>query len=128
MARNGIPGRPGSKPGQKGGGDALVLALATGCSVPDAAKRSGLAVRTVYRRLEDRDFRQEVAKARDNLLSQVVGLLLEASCEAVATLRRSLKSKCEGTRNLAAGRILEHMFRGVETAELVRRIQSLEDR
>ena len=52
MAQNGTPGK-------KGGHDALVLALAQGLSVA-AAKRAGLSIRTVYRRLEDPAFRQQI--------------------------------------------------------------------
>src|SRR5262245_39585567 len=101
MAEDGTPAG-GRKPGHKGGPDPLVLALATGCSVTDAAQRAGLARRTVYRRLEDPDFRREVTKARDELLFQVVGRLMAVAIKAADTLEKQLDSKNEVTSQRAA--------------------------
>jgi hypothetical protein len=125
-------GNPGvgngkSRPTGQKGGDALILALAAGLSVPQAAKRAGLGVNTAYVRVRDPAVRRAVAKARDDLLSQAVGRLADAAVEAVDVLRAALRSKSEGMRARAALGILGHMIRGMEAHELARRLTDLEE-
>jgi hypothetical protein len=127
QSADGIPGVRNGKPSGRKGGEALVLALAAGLSVPQAAKRAGIGVNTAYVRMRDPTVRREVARARDDLLSQAVGRLADAAVEAVDVLRTTLRSKSEGTRTRAALGILGHMIRGMETHELARRISEIEE-
>jgi hypothetical protein len=66
---------------------ALVAALAGGSSVREAAEQARVAERTVYRRLEDPDFKTQVSAARSELLAGAVGHLADYSTEAATTLR-----------------------------------------
>ena len=71
----GFSGKPAGKTGHKGG-DAFVLALATGLSIPAACKRAGIGITTGYRRWDDPAVRQEVSRVRDRLLGEAVGRLV----------------------------------------------------
>jgi hypothetical protein len=114
------------RPGQKGG-DALVLALATGASVPQAAERAGIAVSTAYRRLENPTTRRAVSRARDELLAQAVGRLLAVAGRAIDTLEAHLDADIAAIRIRAALGILANMLKGVDSVELARRLTELED-
>jgi hypothetical protein len=120
------PGKNGKPQGKKGG-DAFVLALATGLSVPQAAKRAGIGTSTAYRRLEDPATRKAVSKARDDLLCQVVGRLAAVAVKAVDVLEANLHSKSDAIRNRAALGILANMIRGMDSVELARRLTELEE-
>lgn len=70
----------------------LVLNLARGKSVKDAAKAAGLSRMTIYRRLADEEFMVKVRGARRRIFQQTVGLLVDTSIESVAVLRELHKS------------------------------------
>jgi hypothetical protein len=124
---NGYPAEKNGKPQGKKGGDAFILALATGLSIPQAAKRAGIGTSTAYRRMEDPATRRAVSKARDELLCQVVGRLAAVAVEAVDVLEANLRSKSETVRNRAALGILANMVRGMDSVELARRLTELEE-
>jgi hypothetical protein len=119
-------GRDG-KPGRKGG-DALVLALATGLSVPQAARKARIGQSTAYRRMDDAAFRAEVRRARDDLLDQALAKLVNSACAAVDTLTENLAAESPVVRNKAAATILANMIQGVQMTEIVRRLEALEER
>ena len=121
------PAVQGGKPTGKKGGDALALALATGMSVPQAAKKAGIGVNTAYVRLRDPDFRAEVERARDALLSQAVNKLVSASCDAVDALTENLSDENPAVRNKAAATILANMIQGVGLTEIVKRLEAVEE-
>src|SRR5215471_14033715 len=72
--------------------DALLLALACGASVDQAARQCGLSSRTVYRRLAEPDFRRRLQALRGDMVSRTAGTLTAAAGEAVRTLLELLKS------------------------------------
>jgi hypothetical protein len=112
--------------GRKTGDEGLVIALAGGASVREAAEASGLSERTIYRRLEDPAFRQQVQDVRGEFVRQAVGRLAAASTEAVATLRALLNADGESARLGAARSILELGSKLRESLELEARIAALE--
>jgi hypothetical protein len=114
------------KPSGRKGGDAFVLALATGLSIPQAASRAGISNATAYVRADKPEVRQAVAKARDQLLAQVLGQLVEAGCKAVNTLTANLADESAGTRNKAAATILANLIHGYSMVEILRRLEQLE--
>jgi hypothetical protein len=111
--------------GKKEGHEALVLGLATGLSVPTAARQAGLSERTAYRWLSNPSFRRRVSRAREELHAAAVGKLLGAAAKAVNTLLGNLKAKDRAVANRAALGILAHMARGVETVELASELAEL---
>ncbi len=113
--------------GRKASDNALVLAIAMGMSLPEAAKASGCGVTTVYRRVKDEAFRAEVRQRRNELLERAIAKLVEASCPAIDTLKANLSNKRPAVRNKAASAILAFMLNGVQLNEIVRRLEALEE-
>jgi hypothetical protein len=124
---NGNPAVGEGKPTGRKGGDAFILALAIGCSVPQAAERAGIGTSTAYRRLDDPELRRAVSRVRDELLGQAVGRLLAVAGKAIDTLEASLQSYSDSVRVRAALGILANMLRGIDTVELARRLTELEE-
>ena len=124
---NGKPVVRSGKPTGKKGADGLALALATGLSVPQAAKKAGIGVNTAYVRLRDPAFRDDVVRARDELLSRAVNKLVCASCDAVDALTANLSDASPAVRNKAAATILASMIQGVGLTEILKRLEALEE-
>ncbi|HEY7063604.1 MAG TPA: hypothetical protein VII06_19145 [Chloroflexota bacterium] len=111
----------------KRGDAALVLALARGASVREAAREARLSERSAYRRAADADFRQEVSRARVTLLAQAVGVLADQSTAAARTLAGLLDSPSETIRLRAAVALLACTVKGDESSDVAERIAWLED-
>ena len=108
-------------------GDAeLVLALAAGATRKAAATQAGVSERTVFRRMQEPEFRADVANARTELVSQSVGILAASGTSAAHTLRKLLDARSEHVRLGAAKGILEILPRLRESEELSGRIAELE--
>ena len=109
------------------GDSALIVALAGGRSVEDAARTAGVSRPTVYRRLEEPDFRKRVAEARSEMLARAVGNLADASTAAASKLRDLLDAESETVRLGACRAILELGAKLRESQELAERIAALEE-
>ena len=72
--------------GKRSADDKLLLALACGASAEAAAQQAGVSVHTVYRRLEDAQFRARLRKLRADIVQRTAGALTAASTESVRTL------------------------------------------
>ena len=72
--------------------DGLVLALARGLTVRQAAGEAGFGERTAHRRLDDPEFRRRVSVVRAELMERAGGLLSDAATKAVDVLRELLGS------------------------------------
>jgi len=57
------------------GDDELILALAAGATVREAAEQAGISERTAHRRLADADFRRAVDEARGRMFDAALGRL-----------------------------------------------------
>jgi hypothetical protein len=112
---------------ERHGDAALVLALARGATVRDAAREARLSERSAYRRAADADFRQQVSRARAALLAQAVGVLADQSTAAARTLADLLSSPNETIRLRAAVALLACAVKGVESSDVAERIAWLED-
>jgi hypothetical protein len=78
--------------GTHAGEEELILALAAGATVPEAAEQAGVGERTGHRRLADADFRRAVSEARDRMFDAALGRLAGLASKAAETLeRRNLK-------------------------------------
>ena len=108
--------------------DALLLALACGASVDQAARQCGLNSRTVYRRLAEADFRRRLQALRGDMVSRTAGTLTAAAGEAVRTLLELLKSTASAAVRLGAARaVLEIGMKVREAADLEERLAALEE-
>ncbi|HWB08225.1 MAG TPA: hypothetical protein VG826_03330 [Pirellulales bacterium] len=113
--------------GTPAGDDGLILALAAGATVREAAEKAGVGERTVYRRLADADFRQAVSEARDRLFDAAVGRLAGLASRAAETLERLMASDKPSEALGAAKAVLELGPRLREAADIEERISRLED-
>lgn len=107
--------------------DAAMLALACGETVAEAARKAGVAERTVYRWQQEEGFRQEIAAARAEMFNRALGRLAEGAVGSVLMLRQlCLKAKSEAIRLAAARTLLEQGTRLRESVEFAHRLQELE--
>src|SRR5207253_1986680 len=66
--------------------EALLLALACGASVENAARTAGMSARTAQRRLTEPAFRKRLQDLRTDMAQRTGGMLTAAGMEAVKTL------------------------------------------
>ena len=114
---------------RKKGNAELVLALACGATPESAAQKAGLSLRTVYRRLAQPLFREQVHQVRTEMVRRAAGLFTAAgmaSLKTFTTLQESASS--EAVRLGAARAIIELGCKLRETVELTERLAALEAR
>jgi hypothetical protein len=115
--------------GRRNADDALLLALACGSTVENAARKAGVGERTVYRRLKEPDFQQRLREIRADIVQRTAGALTAASMEATRTLIDLQNPETPPAVRLGAARaILELSMKVRESAELTERIAVLEER
>jgi len=110
------------------GENAVMLALASGANITEAARAGKVSPRTVNRWMnDDPTFTIRVAEMRAELLSRMVGGLVDASLLAVATLREMmLNADSEAVRVRAATAILNAVVVVRESVDLEERLAALE--
>ena len=109
--------------------DALLLALACGATVEQAARQCRLSPRTVYRRLQDADFGRRLQALRADMVRRTAGALTAAAAEAVRTLLELMKPASPHASRLGAAKaVLEIGMKVREAAELEQRLAALEER
>ena len=106
---------------------AAALALASGLTQTEAAKKVGIGERTLRRWLKQDDFRQSVAAAKREMVSRAVAMLADASTEAATTLRQLLQADSESVRLNAAKAIIELGIKLRESEELAERVKQIEE-
>jgi hypothetical protein len=127
-----------------------IAALVSEPTIAAAAEASGVAVRTLFRWLQDPDFREAYHEARRQIISHAVTRLQQATDEAVEALVKRARGyqfteeefkrmpiggviRIKKTRKqlhpdtAAAVAILQLAFKGVEIEELEARIAKLEE-
>jgi AraC-like DNA-binding protein len=114
------------KSGRKGLDAALVTALAAGGSLAAAAAHAGCSERTVYRRLQDPEFKARVQQARADMVEQAVGQLSALGGMATQALQGLLKDQAGAVRLGAARTVLEHMFRAAQLDNLQRLVAEMQ--
>lgn len=106
----------------------LLVILACGATVEAAAKQLGISERTIYRRLEKPEFKQQIAEVRRDMLQRTAGSLTASGSEAVRTLIALLNEKRgENVRLGAARALLEMGIKVREAAYLEDRVLQLEE-
>lgn len=115
------------RPQRKKNEDPLLLALACGATVEAAARQCGLSDRTVYRRLEDPEFKKRLDKVRADMVERSSAMLTAAAGEAVRTLLALQKDSTPAAVRLGAARaILEVGIKVRQMVELEQRMAELE--
>jgi hypothetical protein len=107
--------------------EAAALALATGCTIGEAAKRSGAGARTIKTwNTNDPRFGDRISELRAEMTGQALGRLTDGMTKAASTLQNLLDAKSESIRLGAARTSLELGQRLQEHVEFERRIAALE--
>jgi hypothetical protein len=105
----------------------LLLALACGATVEQAARQCGLTARTVYRRLEDDGFRRQIQDLRTEMVQRTAATLTAAGSESVKTLLTLQQPTVAPAVRLGAARaVLEIGIKLREVADLEQRLAALE--
>jgi hypothetical protein len=94
-----------------------LTALLNSTSITDAATKCGLSERSLYRFLEDDDFKNEYEQAKRQIVESAVFGLQQAANEAVETLRRNLTCDNPQAEIRAAQLILDNVFGNSENAK-----------
>ena len=105
-----------------------VAALLSAPSVGQAAKKVGLSKATLYRWMQEPDFRTALRSARREIVDATIGRLQAVTTEAVTALHKALTCHTPTVRVSAARAILGFSFRSVELMDLEDRIAELEQR
>jgi hypothetical protein len=115
------------KNGRKGLDAALVTALAAGGSLAAVAAHAGCSERTVYRRLQEPEFKARVQQARADMVGQAVGQLSALGGMATQALQGLLKDQAGAVRLGAARTVLEYLFRSAHVDALARLVEQLQE-
>ena len=93
-----------------------------------AARQCGLSDRTVYRRLQDPEFKKRLENVRADMIQRSAGMLTAAAGEAVRTLLALQKDAIPAAVRLGAARaILEVGMKLRQMVELEQRLAELEE-
>ena len=118
-----------SRRGRKNADDAVLLALACGATVAQAAHKAGVSERTVYRRLKDPAFAEKLQMTRAELVQRACGLLTAGSLEAVRALVELLRPDSPPNARLGAARATLEMGQKLrEATEFEARLRAVEQR
>lgn len=106
---------------------ALLVILACGATVDQAAKQTGISERTVYRRLADPLFKQQLHSMRFDMVQRTSGTLTASGSEAVKTLLALMRPEVPASVRLGASRaVLELGIKVREIADLDQRLTEVE--
>lgn len=109
------------------GDEPLLLALARGLSVRDAANEAGISEATAFRRLRDAAFVVELNRVRGELWNAALGRLTEASGKAVDRLVKLVdEADSDSVKLSAAVRLLELGTKLRDSVEFATRLERLE--
>ena len=115
--------------GRRNSDQLLLMTLACGATAEAAAQKAGVSERTVYRRLKDPGFQNQLQRLRSDMVQRAAGTLTAAATEAIKTLLSLLQSSIPHAVRLGAARsILEIGMRVREATDLEGRLQALETR
>lgn len=105
----------------------LIASLASGKSTQLAAAEAGVSERTVYRRLEEPEFRRNMVASRGRMVDYLTNRLAEASNNAFERLQILLTADSEHVQLGAARAILDQMLRLRNMVEFETRLTRVEE-
>jgi AcrR family transcriptional regulator len=111
---------------KKGGDDTLILALAKGETVADAAAAAGVSERTVYRRMEEQEFQDRLQALRTMMFQRAAGKLADRTAAATDALEGMLTATNENVRLGAAKALLELAVKYSEHTEVMAKLVKLQ--
>lgn len=106
----------------------LVLVVAGGASIRDAAEQVGCSEDHAGRIARTDEFKTRLAELRNQVVSEVLGRLIDASRRAVDVLNTLMESPSEAIRLKAASAVLSSLTNIHANIEQRNQIESLEQR
>jgi hypothetical protein len=114
--------------GRRSADDLLMLALACGATLENAARQAGVSESTVRRRVKDPEFQRKLQALRADMVQRTSGALTAAGTESVRTLLDLQKPTAPPAVRLGAAKATWELGLKVrETAELEQRLAALEE-
>ncbi len=86
-----------------------------------------LITRTIYRYLRDKSFQKDFRDTRRATVDNADSALQQATCEAVDTLKRNMSCENPQAEIRSAQIILDMAFKGIEMADILGRLETLEN-
>src|SRR5688500_814010 len=114
MSRNVTKNRGAEKGGLTRTAELLLVALLRKPTAKEAAAEGGVTERTVFRWLQDPEFRERYRAARREAVDDALRELQGKALLAVETLARNLTCGNAYAENAAAQMVLTHAIKGVE--------------
>jgi hypothetical protein len=103
-----------------------ITALLTGANCPDVARQIGVTERTVQRWQNLPAFKAELERQRRQLAEQALASLQGLADRAVARLGRLIDSESESVALRACQFVLEQAREHIDQAEILERLEALE--
>jgi len=103
-----------------------IAALITESTTAAAAKAAGVTEMTLWRWMQEEEFKGALQAAQRSIVDSAVGKLQAANEKAVDTLIKNLDSENDFASNAAALAILNLTQKAIEQAELIERVKRLE--
>lgn len=105
-----------------------IVALLASPTIEQAAKKVGVAPSTLFRWMQDEEFKANYRVAKTACVFQAIAHLQNATLGAVDTLRDIMldEGKPPATRVVAAKIVLETSIKAVEIEDLAARVEQLE--
>jgi hypothetical protein len=104
-----------------------LAALIETSSIREAAKVSGMGEATFYRYLQDREFLTEYRTLRRTMIENAISQFQQTASEAIRTLKDNLHCENPAIAVRASQIILEFAFKGLETTDILERLEKIED-
>jgi hypothetical protein len=104
----------------------LALALASGVSIADAATQAEVGRTTIYRKLENPEFRRLVAEYRDRLIATSLGRIADNLTRGAEVLAQMLDSPKEAMRIRAARTLISLGMKLRDSVDLTMRMREVE--
>jgi AcrR family transcriptional regulator len=105
----------------------VLIALLKTSSVRDAAKSSGISEATIYNYLKDKEFLAGYRNARRLSVETAIAQMQSAASEAVERLKELQYCENPAVAARCAQIIFENSIRGLETTDILERLEVLED-
>jgi hypothetical protein len=109
------------------GKEKALAALLLSGNIRQASKAASLSEKTLSRYLQDPEFRETYRAARRGTVEAAIAETQQLMSTAVDTLRRNLTCGRPSVEIRAARIILEQGISGLETVDLLSRVERLED-
>lgn len=103
-----------------------IEALGAGLSVTDASEKADVSRKTLYRWLDDDDFKSQVLERQNETLERVSKRLSALALQGLETLSKLMTSDDESIRLRASSSVLSRFTEILELLRLEKRLEVLE--